>query len=143
VLGVGAISPVAASIRFADVLARDGSGYVYASGDLAESSFVRQAAGHLGPDDVVRVEGSDELAWFLFQFSGVRLADYDDPRLDHNDLRIRFRDLADAWDARVAEGGFVADHIVMPAEQLTAASQPIVEGDYGGETWVLVPARSL
>jgi hypothetical protein len=138
VLGVGAISPVMASIRFTDVLSRDGIGYVYAANDLAASSFVRRAASHLGPDDVVRVDGSDELAWFLFQFSGVRLADYDDPRLQHNDLRIRFRNLAAAWDDRMSTGGFEADYVVVEADDTDPGADVIETGEYAGARYSFV-----
>jgi hypothetical protein len=89
----------------------------------------------------VLVNGPDELAFLLFQFSGVRLARYDDPRSDGNDLRIRYEDLADEWDARMAAGGFDPDYIVLPAEGAApGAEEPLVSSTYEGEMWALYPA---
>jgi hypothetical protein len=137
VLGVGALSPVAASAALADSIRAGDGGYVYALPDAAPGSFVRRAAALLGPDDVVRVDGPRLLALLVWQFSGARLAAYDDPRLDGNDLRIRYRDLAAAWDRRMSRGGFGADYAVVPATR--AAPSALVTGTFRGATWMLVP----
>jgi hypothetical protein len=67
----------------------------------------------------------------------VKLAAHDDSRLEHNDLRIRYRELAESWDRRMERGGFEADYRVE-----RVASEPpdgaIVVGAYGGETWALL-----
>jgi hypothetical protein len=137
-LVVGAISPVFASIRLAEIIDAGEDGYSYGKGPLAEGSFVRNVADRLGPDDVLKVEGPPELAYAIFQFSGVRLAEYDDKRFDHNDLRIRYENLAEKWDEVVAAGGYTPGFVVRPAGTF-ATEGAIVAGDYGGETWILIP----
>jgi hypothetical protein len=137
VLGVGAVSPLFGSVRLAEIIEAREDGYQYARPEIEEGSFVRRAANSLTPDDVVLVEDSDDLGFLLFQFSGVKLAAHDDSRLEHNDLRIRYRELAEAWDRRMNNGGFEADYRV----ERVAAEAPdegIVVGDYGGETWALL-----
>jgi hypothetical protein len=131
----GAASPVFASVALTDVLRHHSDGFVYGRSDLDPSSFVRRAAALLGPDDVVAVRGPSSLAFHLFELSGCRLADYDDPRLAGNDLRIRYRDLADRWDARIATTGFASDWDVVPKAE---ATDPVVTGDYEGDVWALV-----
>jgi hypothetical protein len=138
VLAVGAASPVLASRALADVLEHHKDGFVYGRPDLAPGSFVDRAAAILGPDDVVAVP-EPGLAFHLFELSGCRLANYDDPRLDGNDLRIRYADLAARWDARIAGGGFRPDYEVIPAAQ--SAGQALAAGDYYGERWALVARR--
>jgi hypothetical protein len=136
VLGVGAVSPLFGSVRLAEIIEAREDGFQYARPEIEEGSFVRRAADSLTPDDVVLVEGSDDLGFLLFQFSGVRLAAYDDSRLDHNDLRIRYRDLAESWDRRMQRGGFDPDYRVEPV----ASGPPdgaVTAGDYGGEKWAL------
>lgn len=138
-LGLGAASPALASLQMTEIIVGAEAGWVYASPDLAAGSFLRRAAAHLDPDDIVRVRGSDELAWALWQFSGVRLAAYDDPTLEGNDLRVRFSDLAHAWDRRMASGGFRPDYVLLPADELTGDGQRILEeGTFGGRPWVLM-----
>ena len=125
---------------------RDGggrAGFVYADPDIRdEDSFVQRGLRAVGTDDVVLVTGPDQLAFLLFQFSGVRLARYDDPRVDGNDLRIRYQDPADDWDARMASGGFEPDFVVLPAEGVAApgVGGAAGRGTYEGETWVLYEA---
>jgi hypothetical protein len=138
VLAVGAASPVLGSARLAEIIEAREDGYSYARPEIEVDSFVQRAAGTLTPDDVVLVEGSNDLGFLLFQFSGVKLAAYDDPRLDHNDLRIRYRELAESWDRRMEQGGFEADYRVEPVAS-QAPNGAITIGDYGGETWVLLP----
>jgi hypothetical protein len=135
VLAVGAASPVVAARGLTDILDQDLKGFTFDSADLGADSFVRDAAPEVGPDDVIRVEGSDELAFLMFQLSGVRLATYDDPRLVGNELRIRFADLARQWDARMASGGFDADFIVRRSTSPVAGE--MARGVYQGETWVM------
>ncbi|MDQ4124475.1 MAG: hypothetical protein M3134_02595 [Actinomycetota bacterium] len=138
VLAVAVMSPVLASIRLTEIISGGRAGFEYAGSDYASGSFVRDAGEVLGPDDVVSVFGSEPLAWALFQVSGARLARYDDPRFDGNDLRIRFSDLAAEWDERVAGGGFRPSHLVL---QLGASGpvrgEPLLIGDFRGEQWVL------
>ncbi|MDQ3532619.1 MAG: hypothetical protein M3456_09675, partial [Actinomycetota bacterium] len=136
-LGLGAASPALASLQMTEIIAGAEAGWVYASPDLAAGSFLRRAAAHLDPDDIVRVRGSDELAWALWQFSGVRLAAYDDPTLEGNDLRVRFAGLARAWDRRMAAGGFSEDYLVLRADALTGGREILEEGTYGGRRWAL------
>lgn len=134
-LAVGAASPVLASMRLTEILDRNEAGFIYGRADMAEGSFVRVVAASLGPDDVVAVRGSPALAFHLFEFSGCRLAVYDDPRLDGNDLRIRYAERAAAWDRAMASGGFEADYEVVPASD---AELPQMTGMFEGTRWALV-----
>jgi hypothetical protein len=134
-LAVAVPSLVLASVDHTRVISREQAGFFYGGPDLAGNAFPRAAAAVLGPDDVVRVEGSDELAFLLFQLSGCRLAAFDDPRLDGNDLRIRYRELADEWDRRMESQGIAANFIVSRADG--AGGRPLAEGEYRGERWVL------
>jgi hypothetical protein len=136
VLGVGAVSPLFGSVRLAEIIEAREDGFQYARPEIEEGSFVRGAAGSLTPDDVVLVEDSDDLGFLLFQFSGVKLATHDDSRLEHNDLRIRYRELAEAWDRRIRNGGFEADYRVERVAS-EAPDDAIVAGDFGGEMWAL------
>ena len=137
-LVVGGASPALASLRMREVLDEHRSGFEYGVADLAEDGFVARAARRLEPDDVVAVAGSDELAWMLFQLSGARLARYDDPRFEGNDLRIRFADLAREWDERVGAGGFAPTHVVLEAEaHAPLAGEPLVMGTFDGVSWTL------
>ncbi|MDQ3876771.1 MAG: hypothetical protein M3290_00255 [Actinomycetota bacterium] len=134
---VGAAPPVYASIAMTDILQRHAAGFVYSRADLEPGSFVRNVASKLDPSDVVQVTGDDSLAFFLFEFSGCRLASYDDPRLGGNDLRIRYRDLAAAWDARNRSmQGFPADVIVTRAGPPTGVDRaPFATGSFEGHVW--------
>ena len=135
-MAMAVASPVVAARGVTRILDRYLKGFDYDGPDLASDSFARRAAAELGPDDIVAVEGSDGLAFLMFQLSGVRLATYDDPRLAGNELRIRFADLARAWDHRIATGGFDPDFIVRRSE--TPVPGEIVSGDFDGERWVMV-----
>ncbi|MDQ3940815.1 MAG: hypothetical protein M3238_05635, partial [Actinomycetota bacterium] len=137
VIGIGVASPVLASQDLAGILEERQAGFVYASPDLGPGSFVSRAARVLTPDDVVRVEGSDELAFLLFQFSGCKLANYDEPQLAGNDLRIRYARLAQSWNERMARGGFRAQFLALPASS-DPSQRFIVTGDYEGRRWVLI-----
>jgi hypothetical protein len=132
VLVLGAVSPALAAIRMTGILHGHADGFSYASADLQPGSFVRNASAHLSPNDVVRVRGNDTLAFFLFEFSGCRLASYDDPRLNGNDLRIRYADLARAWNRRMAAGGFRYDYIVVRASASLGSPEPVAEGSFDG-----------
>ena len=134
-LATAAASPVLASIRLTEILDRHEDGFIYGRDDLVAGSFVREAAALLGPDDVVLVEDSPALAFHLFEFSGCRLAVYDDARLDGNDLRIRYEEPAAEWNRRMAAGGFEPDFEVVP---LAEASAPLVAGEFEGRGWALV-----
>lgn len=135
---VGAASPALASLRMHEVLGEHRSGFEYGVADLDGGGFVAQAAGRLEPGDVVAVDGADDLAWLLFQLSGVRLARYEDARFDGNDLRIRFADLAREWDERIASGGFPPTHAVHQADARTpSAGEPLVTGTFDGARWTL------
>lgn len=141
ILGVGAISPVLSAIHLTDVMERGAAGFIYASDDIqGDSSFVRRAAEHLGPDDIVLVDGGGPLAFHLFEFSGARLAYYDHPNLAKNDLRIRFADLAARWQEKVDEGGFKPTYIAAPALARfggTEGLEIVAKGTYQGEPWAL------
>jgi hypothetical protein len=134
---VGAASPVLASMELTDIIGERGSGFEYARPDLGPGSFVRRIAATVGPDDVVLVEDSDELAFYLFQLSGVRIAQFDDPRLKGNDLRIRYADLASAWDQQMSNLGFEPDYIILPAPD-APIPDAIAAGMFAGREWVML-----
>jgi hypothetical protein len=136
VLAVGAVSPALASADIAEVIEAHDGGFIYTRPDVAPGSFVRRAAAHLGPNVVVQVGDSRALALLLWQFSGAKLAAYDDPRLEGNDLRIRYRELAEGWDRRMAGDGFVSDWVVAPAGDVSG--EALEKGRFGDGTWVLV-----
>jgi hypothetical protein len=133
----GVVSPWIASRSLAATIRAGEGGFQYARPDFGRGSFVRRAAGRLDPDHVVEVRGPPQLALALWQFSGARLARYDDPRLRRNDLRIRFRELARAWDSHMAEEGFVPDLIVMPLRGVSGAGV-LERGRFGARAWALV-----
>lgn len=137
VMALAIASPVVAARGLTRILDQNLKGFDYDGPDLAPDSFARRAAPHIGPDDTIAVEGSDGLAFLMFQLSGVRLATYDDPRLVGNELRIRFADLAEEWDERIASGGFEPDFVVRRSEAPLA--DEIVSGDFEGERWVMTP----
>jgi hypothetical protein len=136
VLVAGAVSPALASADIAAVIDEHRAGFLYTRPDLAPGSFVQRAAARLGPNDVVEVRDSRALALLLWQFSGAGLAAYDDPRLARNDLRIRYRDLAAAWDRRMAAGGFAAGYVVAPPGEVSG--EVLESGRFGGRPWDLV-----
>ena len=146
VLAAGAASPVLASGGLRTILSEHEHGFVYGSENFATDSFVLKAASRLDPDDVVMTvpaRGSNSLGFWLFQFSGCRIANYDDERLSHNDLRIRYRDLAAAWDARMASGGFRPDYVVMKLDASgisLPSGREVVRGGFLGAQWVLLRA---
>jgi hypothetical protein len=135
VLGVGVASPALASVALTDILRDHDAGFAYGGSDLLPGSFVDRAAAVLDPDDVVGVRGPASLAFHLFEYSGCRLSVYEDPRLDGNDLRIRYADLAAAWDRRTGTSGFAPDWSVVPREETLT---PTVTGFYEGREWALV-----
>ncbi|HJR44495.1 MAG TPA: hypothetical protein VJ927_02725 [Actinomycetota bacterium] len=137
VLLVGAASPVLASRGLADIIERGAGGFVYADDDLAPGSFLRRTAAYFGPSDIVEVQGNDELGFLLFQLSGTKLATFDDPRLVGNELRIRYADLAAAYDRTMASGGFEADYMILPAPD-GAYSRALVRGSFDGRDWILI-----
>ncbi|MFN2526502.1 MAG: hypothetical protein ABR505_09635 [Actinomycetota bacterium] len=138
ILALAAPSVLRASIDMHALLVTNREGFFYDSANLGEDSLVRAAAEHLDPNDVVRVDGPDALGFLLFQLSGVRLSTYDDPRLETNDLRIRFRKPAHAWEERTAGPGYPPDFEVIPAALAPVSGTVVAEGAYGGSSWVLV-----
>lgn len=142
VLAAGTASPILASIQLGRVMGSGAAGFAYARDEISHPrSFVHEAASRLGPEDVVRVEGNDDLAFLLFQFSGCRLAAFDDPRLEGNDLRIRYRALARRWDERIAGGGFEPTHRVGSVDPGSAVPGVLAEGTFEGDRWVLTEIR--
>jgi hypothetical protein len=137
---VGAASPAVASFYLTTVIADHDYGYLYRRPDFDDDAFITRAARDLNSSDVVDVEGSDFLGLMLFSLSGARLAHYDDDRLPHNDLRIRYSSLARRWDHRMEEGGFAADYLVMPALEAPEDAEPVVAGLFRGEEWVMIPS---
>ncbi|HEX2058528.1 MAG TPA: hypothetical protein VHI71_09170 [Actinomycetota bacterium] len=145
ILGLGAVvaaaSPVLASLRVHEILDEHRSGFHYGRSDWGRGSFVRAAGEVLGPDDVV-TGGTDDLLWALFQTSGARLASYDDPRFEGNDLRIRYAELAREWDERIAAEGFEPTHLVRPARgPVLDPAKVVAEGLFANELWHLVELR--
>jgi hypothetical protein len=138
VLALGAVSPALASIHLTESIEIHYAGYLYTRPDFDSGAFVRRAAEHLNSSDVVLVHESDFLGFLLFSFTGARLANYDDARLAHNDLRIRYEDLARAWDERIASEGFSPDFEVMPAAMAPAGVEPVVSGSFRDEDWILI-----
>jgi hypothetical protein len=138
VMAVGAVSPVFASIHLTRVMNRYEKGFIYGREDFDQDAFVLRAASELSARDVVRVHGSDFLGFLLFQFSGARLASYDDPRLNGNDLRIRFADLAAEWEQRVRGAGFVANYTALPEADAPAGVAVVARGTFREEPWILV-----
>ena len=141
VLMVGVASPLLASMGLTRIMQAGREGFVYGVLDLSPDAFIRQAAAHMDPDEVALVEGSGEIAFLLFQLSGVRLAAFDDPRLQGNDLRIRFEDLAARYEERMAGGGFDPDWVVLPgggpALLQGREATPILSGSFRSEDWTL------
>ena len=138
IFAVGAISPVYASMHLTSVMKSYGKGFVYGRDDFDRVAFVSRAASVLKANDVVRVHGSDFLGFLLFQFSGARLASYDDPRLAGNDLRIRYADLAAAWEKRMNDGGFEADYTALLEADAPSGVSVVARGTFRDESWVLV-----
>jgi len=138
VFALGAISPMYASIHLTRVMRLEERGFIYSGDDFEPDAFIFRASANLRAGDVVRVHGSDFLGFLLFQFSGARLASYDDPRMNGNDLRIRFADLASEWADRMRDGGFVADYTAMPGAEVSPAAEVVARGDYQDAEWVLV-----
>lgn len=140
IVAVGVISLVMSSAGLVSLIGDRKKGFVYADEDIDEGSFVRAAAEHLSPGDVVEVGDNDALAFKLFEFSGVALANYDDPRLEGNEVRIRYRDLAERYMTQMEAGGFEATHVVVEAD-VDVAGSVLEEGEYRGRKWKLVDVR--
>lgn len=125
-------SPALASVAVTRMLADGGSGFVYGSSDVGADSFVRRAASHLGPDVVLDTGQAPLLGSTIWQFSGCRLVGYDDRALAGNDLRIRFKELAERWDQQAQE-----DEADLA---LVAGSAPgaLETGEFLGKEWSLI-----
>lgn len=137
-VAVASVSPAFASIKLTEVIQTYEGGYLYHRPDFDDDAFVIEATEELSSRDVVRVPESDFLAFLLFSFSGARLAAYDDDRLDHNDLRIRYANLADRWDERIASGGFGAGYTALREAESPPGAVVVVRGEFREEPWVLV-----
>ncbi|MGH2786355.1 MAG: hypothetical protein ACRDJV_00410 [Actinomycetota bacterium] len=142
VLFLGVVSPWLASRRLTEVLKADEEGFIYARYDLEPGSFIRQASSRLDPGDIVFVEDANFIGLMVFQFSGARLARYDNAQLEGNDLRIRFADLAELWDQRMATGGFEPDYILVEEPDAPPDAEPLLGGEFGNprERWLLLDA---
>ena len=116
---VGAASPVLASSAMRDILEQRRHGFIYSAPELRRDGYVRAAARHLDPDDIAAAF-DDDTTFHLFEFSGARLADYDHPRLEENDLRIRYSDLAAMWQSTTP---------FCPTHELNAPGALLVEVD--------------
>lgn len=141
IVAIGAVSPVLASRGLVETMKQGDGGFVYSNADLSEGSFIRLASEILTPNDVVRVDAPDAIGFYLFQFSGCRLAEYDDPRRSGNDLRIRYRDLAQRWNEQIASGGFEPTHVVVAATT-TVSGKRLARGLFQGQVWTLVELPS-
>lgn len=134
VLGIGAISPVYASMDLTRTIKERKKGFLYGDPELQDGSFVRTAAAAMDPDDLIRVEGSDVLAFYLWQFSGARITAADGRRLGPNPHRIRYGNLAQRWHRAESNGAFDPDWVVTahaePSDNSTRAT-----GMFRGETW--------
>ena len=141
IFAFGSISPVLASQALTDEMRSRKGGFAYARPDLQPGSFARRAAAFLGPEDIVEVRGDDGLGFLLFQLSGVKLASYDDPRLEGNELRIRYQDLAADYVDTMEQGGFPADFLVLPAPE-GDYPRALVQGGFEDREWILVQLNS-
>ncbi|MGI8407212.1 MAG: hypothetical protein ACR2L3_01705, partial [Actinomycetota bacterium] len=139
IFSLGVISLVISRGSLHGVMEAREAGYEYASADVRDpSSFIHRATPFLGPGDVVKVEDSDRLAFRLFEFSGVKIGSFDDPRLGSNDLRIRYVEFAAAWNQRMSDDGFDADFVARRnAAEPHAGEQLITSGTFGGNDWFL------
>jgi hypothetical protein len=137
---VGAASPALASLSLTRAMVDREEAYPYRSEDLDDGSFVRRVAERLGPEDTLLVEGPpgvrDSLAFHIFSFSGVRLAEFDDRRLERNDLRIRYGDLAREWDRTTSGTGYEPDYVIAPMQE-EVTGETIKSGEFQGRTWIL------
>ena len=137
----GLVSPVLATVALSEAVVDHESGYAYRRADVDEGSFMRRVAERLGPDETVVVRGPtperDTLAFYLFSFSGVRLAAFDDPRLARNDLRIRYAELAARWNERMAGAGFPAEFEIVPVS--ARDDEAVLSGEFEGIRWALRP----
>ena len=131
-------SVVLSAAGVARVLEHDRGGFVYDTAEWSGEAFPARAAAELSPDDVVAVEGSDDLAFALWQLSGTKLAAYDDPRLEGNDLRVRYAELAARWDERAAGAGWPSTHAAVPESEVPPGTTPVATGAYRGTMWALI-----
>ena len=140
--GIASLSVLMAAVGLQRTIGQREAGFVYAGPSFGVRSLVDRADRVLGPDSVIEVEPGGNLGLILFQFTGARLASFDDPRLSGNDLRIRYEDLAERWDRAMATSGFTPDHLARPsAEGITGCELPVARGFHLGEDWVVVRAR--
>jgi hypothetical protein len=138
VLAVGAISPMYASLGLTQIIEREADGFLYGGDDIRESGFVRRAAAHLDSDDVIRAEGGELLTFYLFQFSGVRIAWAGSPPVPENPWRIRFRELAERWHERESTDDFLVD---WTGTKRSFADGVIEVGLFRDERWRLLSSH--
>lgn len=119
VVVAGAASPVLAADAMGELLDGRRAGFVYSAPEYRRDGYIRAAASHLEPGDVVSAF-DDEVAFTLFGFSGARLSDFDHKGLAFNDLRIRYADLAARWEA---EKPFCVTHSVILVDEATPRLQ--------------------
>ncbi|MQA99005.1 MAG: hypothetical protein GEU78_01720 [Actinobacteria bacterium] len=115
VLVAGAASPVLAADAMGEILMDRRAGFIYSAPQYQRNGYLRAAALHLDPDDIVKAY-DDAVAFGLFELSGARLSDFDHKRLGVNDLRIRYKDLALRWEARKP---FCVTHELITMDRVT------------------------
>ena len=133
VIGVGAISPIYASLEMTDIIREEKHGFLYGSTDVQEGSFVRRAAAHMDPDEVMLVVEGDLLAFYLWQFSGARVADDNAGPVGRNPHRIRFRGLAERWYDKETGSGFDFDWVFTSRRGDDPDDREV--GTFRGESW--------
>ena len=134
ILGVGAISPVYASVDLTRTIREGKDGFLYGKPDYQEGSFLRTAAENMDPDDVMLVVDDDLFAFYLWQFSGARIADDNAGSPDPNPWRIRYRVLAREWYATEREEGFDFDWVFSKRVQFAGVDTRAI-GTFRNERW--------
>ncbi|HWC13760.1 MAG TPA: hypothetical protein VG929_04110 [Actinomycetota bacterium] len=138
VLAFAAMSPVFASVALTETIRAGEKGFLYGTADLQRGSFVRSAASVMDPDDVVFVEDDGLLGFYLWQFSGVRVANVEGTP-EHNPWRIRYRSLAASWREAIEDRAIEPDWLVTTEP---GAAEPVVgPGTFRDRRWVLVRPR--
>ena len=146
---LGSLSLWLSSEALAEIIRNHEDGYLYNRDEFASGSFVMEAAGELGPGDIVQAPSGDDnvLGLWLFQFSGARISGHEDSRYPGNELRIRYEELAERYGDALEAGGFEADYVPLPKSRAESAGVPmsevVAEGPFRGQNWVLVEADAL
>lgn len=134
ILVIGAISPLYASIDLTRTIRAGHDGFLYGSDDFRSGSFLRTAAADLDPDDVTMVVEGDLLGFYLWQFSGARLADDNAGPLEPNPWRIRFKELARRWYEKESGSGFDFDWVFSKRNRYATEGARAI-GTFRGERW--------